>query len=137
MYPTLDNLNAEAALRIKNIALFDQQFLLGQTIRLVVAIKYNIPGMTTDEIEQLISDFRHVSFPPLASMALDELATELAKHITDEELTDHISSFETIEVVLLVAALELYYADERKNTGRPVTVETYAPFFPIEGIDQI
>jgi hypothetical protein len=137
MYPNLENTNTEATMRIKSIASFDQDFLLGQTIRLAEAIKYNLPAMSTEEIEQLISDFRHASFPPLASVALDELATELAKHITDEELATNIAEFTTIEAFLLVAALELYFADERRNPGRPVTVEAYAPFFPIKGIDQI
>jgi hypothetical protein len=136
MYPTLENTNLEAAHRVKSIASVDQEFLLGQTIRLAEAIKCNLAPMTTREIEQLISDFRHVSFPPLAAIALNELATELAKNITDEELASHIAHFETIEAFLLMAALELYYADERRNSDRPVSVEAYAPFFPLAGIDQ-
>ena len=137
MYPLIENSNLEAKFRIEAIALSDQGFLLGQAVRLAEATKYNIPAMTTDEIEQLISDFRHVSFPPLASVALGELATEMAKYITDEDLAAHIADFETIEAFLLIEALELYYADERRNPGRPVTVEAYAPFLPIVGIDQL
>ena len=93
--------------------------------------------MEPADIERLIRDFRDVQFPPLASIALDELAsTKLAEHITDERLADEIAEFATIEAVALVVALQVYYADERANPGRPVTLEAYAPFLPVVGIDQ-
>ena len=132
MYPKLENPNDEVILRIKQIALADPDFLLAQIGRIAEATKINIPALAKHEIEQLISDFRSVALPPLASLPLDELADFLATHITHNRLAKHIASFATIEAVFLVCALELYYADPRNNPGRPVTVEAYAPFFPVE-----
>src|SRR5277367_6180959 len=136
MYPHLENSNAEATRRIQAIAARDPAFLIGQTARLLEAVKYNIYALDPDDIMQLISDFRHVSLAPLASLPLDELATELAKHITNPRLAAEIAEFETIEAVLLVVALDCFFADERNHPGRPVTLEALAPFFPVVGIDQ-
>jgi hypothetical protein len=137
MYPLLENSNPEAIRRIKAVATLDPAFLVGLAGQFAESTKYNIYALPPEEIEKLIEDFRHVQLPPLASLALDELAsTKLAQHITDERLAGDIAEFETIEAVSLVVALQLYYADERANPGRPVTLESYAPFFPVLGIDQ-
>ena len=137
MYPTLENSNPEAIRRIKAIAANDPAFLVGLAGQFAELTKYNIYALSPDAIEMLINDFRDVQFPPLASIALDEMAsTKLAQYITDERLAAAIAEFETIEAVALVVALQLYYADERANPGRPVTMGAYLPFFPVEGIDQ-
>ena len=137
MYPLLEDSNPEAIRRINAVAALDPAFLVGLAGQFAEATKYNIYALWPREIEQLISDFRNVQFPPLASIALDELASaKLAVHITDKRLADQVSEFETIEAVSLVVALQLYYADERANPGRPISVEAYLPFFPVVGIDQ-
>jgi hypothetical protein len=137
MYPKLQNSNPEAIRRIHAIAGFDPTFLVGLTGQFAEAIKHNIVALFPNEIEELIADFRHVEIPPLASLPLDELAGKLATHLTHEDMADQIAEFTTIEAVSLVIALQLYYADERLNPGRPVTLEAYAPFFPVLGFEQI
>jgi hypothetical protein len=136
MYPHLENSNPEAIRRIQAIANRDPAFLVGLIGSLAEAVKYNIYALDPNDIEQLIADFRNVSLDPLSSLPLDELATKLAQHITDPRLADAISDFETIEACLLVFMLQLFYADERNHPGRPVTLEAYAPFLPVSGIDQ-
>jgi hypothetical protein len=137
MYPTLENSNPEAVRRIQAIAANDPAFLVSLAGQFAELTKYNIYALSQDTIEALIEDSRGVSFPPLASIALDEMAsTKLAQYITDEQLAASIADFETIEAVALVVALQLYFADERANPGRPVTLEAYLPFLPVEGIDQ-
>jgi hypothetical protein len=142
MYPRLENSNPEALDRIKAIAANAPEFLPYLAVQFAEAMKYNVLALFPHEIEQLISDFRHVQFPPLASLALDELANTLAEHITDKDVADQISQLETSEAMLLVVALQLYYADERANPGRPFAPKTYAalkaymPFFPVLGFDQ-
>lgn len=137
MYPQLANSNPEATRRIQAIAAHDPAFLIGQTARLLEAIKFNIYALDPDGVIQLISDFRHVSLAPLSSLPLDELATELAKHITDPHLSAEIAEFETIQAILLVVALDCFFADERNHPGRPITLEAVTPFFPVAGIDQV
>ncbi len=136
MYPQLENSNPEATRRIQAIAAHDPAFLIAQTVRLLEIAKHNIYALDLDDIIQLISDFRHVSFAPLASLPLGELANELAKHITDPRLAAEIADFEPIEATLLVVALDCFFADECTHPGRPVTLEAIAPFFPVLGIDQ-
>jgi hypothetical protein len=137
MYPLLENSNPEAIRRIKAVATLDPAFLIGLAGQFAESTKYNIHALSPGEIERLIGDFRHVQLPPLGSLALDELASaKLAQYITEERLAGDIAEFETIEAVSLVLALQLYYADERAHPGRPITLESYAPFFPVLGIDQ-
>ncbi len=136
MYPQLENSNPEATRRIQAIAAADPAFLIAQTARLLEVAKHNIYALDPDDIIHLISDFRHGSLAPLTSLPLNELATELAKLITNPRLAAEIAEFEAIEATLLVVALDCFFADERNHPGRPVTLEALAPFFPVLGIDQ-
>jgi hypothetical protein len=136
MYPHLEYSNPEAISRIKAIAAHDPAFLVGLTGQFAEAIKHNIVALFPNEIEELIADFRYVEIPPLASLPLDELASKLATHLTHEDMAEQIAEFTTIEAVSLVIALQLYYAYEHLNPGRPVTLQAYAPFFRVLGFER-
>lgn len=137
MYPALENSNAEAARRIESIATHDPTFLIACTARLTEVTKYYIYPLSEEAVRSMIEDLRNVTLPPLALIALDEIGYALAEHLTNKNLAEELREFSAMEGYLLLVALELYFAHERANSELPVSLEAFAPFFPLQGIDQL